>query len=617
MRRGQCTGIVLIVMWTLCMVGIAFTQVPKKISYQGVLIDAETGDPLVGTYNVTFKIYDQLTGGTLLWSESQDIATDSSGVFSVTLGSVTPLNLEFDQPTWLEVVVGTEVLTPRREIVSVPYAFHSMNADSLGGTPADSFALANHNHDDRYFTETELSEPGTINEASNPVDWTKLKNVPSGFADGVDDVGGAGDGHSLDAADGSPVDVVYVDNDGNVGIGTTSPDAKLEVNGDVMLPLDGSLNFGSGSTRIYRSGSDMYCAATDDIHLRPGDDLYIGKDGASNWIRVDNDGEVLSVGTTNPPNTVSKIYVSPDGKWAGITVEDTTGLSSYPIYARWKGSSGGAAIIAENEGTGGDAIQADAAGTGRSAIYAVGSDGVDYTIYAEANGATHAGYFKGAEGGSHITMLIYNTDPTGTALSVGGQGELGWYFGAGSGATISGYGIGLGVRAERSDNGDQAAIVTQLGSGETVRVNYRTTGGTHYKIYGDGIVSSVMETRQGRRALVSPESPEAWIDDYGSGEIVNGRCHVELDPLYLDCVTINEAHPMKVFVQLTSPMTNQFYVEKGTTGFDVIVTGEGAESVHATFDWRVVAKWKGYEELRFENYEEPPQMLQVQPVEGE
>lgn len=42
-----------------------------------------------------------------------------------------------------------------------------------------------------------LATPGTINDASNPVDWSKLKNVPADFADGTDAVGsgpgGAGD----------------------------------------------------------------------------------------------------------------------------------------------------------------------------------------------------------------------------------------------------------------------------------------------------------------------------------------------------------------------------------------------------------------------------------------
>jgi hypothetical protein len=35
----------------------------------------------------------------------------------------------------------------------------------------------------------EFSDPGVINTSTNPVDWSKLKNVPAGFADGTDDTG--------------------------------------------------------------------------------------------------------------------------------------------------------------------------------------------------------------------------------------------------------------------------------------------------------------------------------------------------------------------------------------------------------------------------------------------
>jgi hypothetical protein len=44
-------------------------------------------------------------------------------------------------------------------------------------------------------TQTELdvlAVPGTINDPNNPVHWTKLKGVPAEFADGTDNVGGAG-----------------------------------------------------------------------------------------------------------------------------------------------------------------------------------------------------------------------------------------------------------------------------------------------------------------------------------------------------------------------------------------------------------------------------------------
>lgn len=40
---------------------------------------------------------------------------------------------------------------------------------------------------------------------------------------------------SLDAADGSPASAVYVDDSGNVGLGTTAPTARLDVRGGAML----------------------------------------------------------------------------------------------------------------------------------------------------------------------------------------------------------------------------------------------------------------------------------------------------------------------------------------------------------------------------------------------
>jgi hypothetical protein len=43
-----------------------------------------------------------------------------------------------------------------------------------------------------------------------------------------------GDGHSLDAADGDPSDALFVDSNGNVGIGTTSPSALLDVEGKII-----------------------------------------------------------------------------------------------------------------------------------------------------------------------------------------------------------------------------------------------------------------------------------------------------------------------------------------------------------------------------------------------
>ncbi len=66
---------------------------------------------------------------------------------------------------------------------------------------------------------------------------------------------------------------------------------------------------------------------------------------------------------------------------------------------------------------------------------------------------------------------------------------------------------------------------------------------------------------------------------------------------------------------MTSPVTNQCYVEKGTTGFDVIVVGEGAGAVNATFDFRVVAARRDHEKVRFAAAESPEE-VQMMTVEA-
>ena len=115
---------------TLC----AFaSSVPTLVSYQGKLTGAG-GQPVAdGPYSVTFKLYAVQTGGTSLWSESTSVQT-TGGVFSVLLGSVTPIDPSvFGGDSWLETVVGGVTLTPRTRIVSVPYAFRAVSADNVAG----------------------------------------------------------------------------------------------------------------------------------------------------------------------------------------------------------------------------------------------------------------------------------------------------------------------------------------------------------------------------------------------------------------------------------------------------------------------------------------------------
>ncbi len=229
--------------------GVSQAQVPEQMNYQVMLTDG-ANQPLVDqVVQLVFRIYDQESGGSQLWAEAQSVTTNSIGVVSVMLGSINPLTVDFGAPRWLQVEVDGEVMAPRRELVAAPYARQAHNSNNLGGEPAASFALS-----------STLSTAGTINSPGNPVDWTKLKSVPAGFADGTDDAG-LGDGSSLDASDGSPVDALYVDALGNVVVdsATVFP-ARLHVRGApgttaVRVAADSNYTFGVGVFAVADSAS--------------------------------------------------------------------------------------------------------------------------------------------------------------------------------------------------------------------------------------------------------------------------------------------------------------------------------------------------------------------------
>jgi len=90
-------------------------------------------------------IYDVETAGVPLWTETQTVNIQK-GIFSVLLGGVMPLNLAFDKPYFLEIKVGTEVMSPRQRIASAAYAFRAdtaQNSDKVNGVAASATPEAN------------------------------------------------------------------------------------------------------------------------------------------------------------------------------------------------------------------------------------------------------------------------------------------------------------------------------------------------------------------------------------------------------------------------------------------------------------------------------------------
>ena len=106
---------------------ISLAQVPRTISYQGVITDPSGNPKPDGNYNFTFSLYETSTGGDAIWSETKTLTT-RKGLFSTLLGDTSPFgsNVKFDKPYWLGIKVGNEdELVPRIALSSSGYSMMS------------------------------------------------------------------------------------------------------------------------------------------------------------------------------------------------------------------------------------------------------------------------------------------------------------------------------------------------------------------------------------------------------------------------------------------------------------------------------------------------------------
>ncbi len=239
----------LVLVLTAVVIGSSgLADVPHLISYQGRLLD-DNGAVVNDTVAVALAIYNDQLASNKLWTEEHPDVIVSDGLFELLMGSVVPIpSSVFDGSTrYLMVEVNGTPSDSLIPLVSVANAYRSIHSDTA------QYALS-------------------------------------------------GTGSSVWSRSGGNV---YLPNlSDEVGIGLTSPQERLHIDGNMKLEGGGAVKFGGGVTQIRSTPTfgqeDLYITSQDDIYVEPRDQIRIRDYLGSDWTLIDPEEEMIGIGTMSP-----------------------------------------------------------------------------------------------------------------------------------------------------------------------------------------------------------------------------------------------------------------------------------------------------------------------------
>jgi hypothetical protein len=111
-----------------------------------------------------------------------------------------------------------------------------------------------------------------------------------------------------------------------------------------------------------------------------------------------------------------------------------------------------------------------------------------------------------------------------------------------------------------------------------------------------GTLTAVVPAGGGTRKVetYSVQSPENWMEDFGSGALQDGVAVVKIDPAFAE--TVSETAEYHVFLTPKADSKGLYVINETATSFEVRESGGGTSSL--AFDYRIVAKRRGYEAQR-------------------
>lgn len=241
-RTAQLIAVMLVAVW---LNGAEAAYVPEQINYQGRITNTG-GLPFNGVYDLTFTIYDAPTGGTALWTETHTGVAVASGLFSIILGTTTPITTTVlaTDSRWLGVaLLPAPEMSPRTKITSVAYAIKSARSDTanyvVNNSGGDNIWSLNGN--DAYRPNGRVgigigSPASTLHLYSStipPAITLQDQFTPGGGIQSIRVIGGLNGYLSINSDPGATF--VVHRSTGNIGIGTVNPKKQLHVLGEGVV----------------------------------------------------------------------------------------------------------------------------------------------------------------------------------------------------------------------------------------------------------------------------------------------------------------------------------------------------------------------------------------------
>jgi microcystin-dependent protein len=257
MKKTILTILIMALLLTACPADAA--PMGTAFTYQGRLIDDNIAAD--GLYDFQFTLYDcetEVPLGNSVYIDNNDV---NDGYFTVKLDFGSDVFNGDSRCLEIGVRPGEHedpneytILSPWQEVTATPYAIYAGSGkwENLIGIPDD---IAD--GDDIGITSE--TDPTVLASVKDGVSWSEVSDRPAGLDDG-DDVGitsetdpqvGTNTTNYVPKWDGSALVSGTIYDNGNVGIGTTSPEENLHVVGNLKI-VDGN----QGNGKVLTSNDD-------------------------------------------------------------------------------------------------------------------------------------------------------------------------------------------------------------------------------------------------------------------------------------------------------------------------------------------------------------------------